>query len=132
MTAATPRLWAGRSGLLVAFVTATGLAMLAVALQWRGSDFPAQLLRVDLFRQDGFVLWNGQWFGGHATVYYSVLLPPLGAWIGPVALAVVSGIAAAVCFERIVHHQFGTSARVGAVWFAAGTVTNLVVGRVTF
>jgi hypothetical protein len=132
MTTATPRLWEDRSGLLVAFVTATGLALLAVGLQWRGSDFPAQLLRVDLFRQDGFVLWNGQWFGGHATVYYSVLLPPLGAWIGPVALAVVSGIAAAVCFERIVHHQFGTSARIGAVWFAAGTVTNLVVGRVTF
>jgi hypothetical protein len=112
--------------------TAAGLALLVVALGWRGSDFPAQLLRVDLFRQYGFVLWNGQWFGGHATVYYSVLLPPLGAWIGPVALAAVSGIAAAVCFERIVHRHFGTSARVGAAWFAAGTVTNLVVGRVTF
>jgi hypothetical protein len=124
--------WADRSGLVLATATAAGLALLAVVLGWRGSDFPAQLLRIDLFRQYGFVLWNGQWFGGHATVYYSVLLPPLGAWIGPVALAGVSGIAAAVCFERIVHRHFGTSARVGAAWFAAGTVTNLVVGRVTF
>ena len=33
-------------------------------LGWRGSDLPAQLFRVELFRRYGFVLWNSQWFGG--------------------------------------------------------------------
>ena len=33
---------------------------------------------------------------------------------------------------RITRRTFGTPARIASVWFATSTVTNLLVGRVTF
>ncbi len=55
----------GWPSLLTAFAIAGALALVAVLLGWRGSDLPAQVFRSELFRQDGFVVWNSQWFGGH-------------------------------------------------------------------
>jgi hypothetical protein len=111
---------------------AGGLAALAVLAGWRGSDLSAQVFRADLFRKHGFVLWNAQWFGGHATLSYSVLSPVLSALVGPVMLAAVSGLASAAIFHRIMRRHFGAAAQAGSVWFAAGTTANLVVGRVPF
>jgi hypothetical protein len=111
---------------------AGSLALFAIAMGWRGSDLPAQLFRVDLFRRDGFVLWNSQWFAGHPTLDYSVLSPVLGAVTGAIALGALSGVASAFLFDRLVYHEFGSASYVASVWFATSTVTNLVVGRVTF
>lgn len=108
------------------------LALLAVTLGWRGSDLPAQVFRADLFRQDGFVLWNSQWFGGHALLGYSVIAPALSAPFGPIALGALSGIASAFLFERILRYAFGSVAWLGSLWFALGTVINLIVGRTTY
>ena len=117
----------------VAVVAAAGvLAILAITLGWRGSDLPAQIFRADLFRQDGFVLWNSQWFGGHALLGYSVIAPAISAPIGPLALGAVSGIASAFLFERILRFSFGSVAWLGSLWFALGTVINLIVGRTTY
>lgn len=121
--------WAGAS---TACAIAAALALLVVVMDWRGSDLPAQLFRVELFRRDGFVLWDSQWFAGHPTLDYSVLSPVLGALTGPVALGAACGVASAFLFHRLVHYAFGASALVGSLWFATSTVTNLVVGRVTF
>ena len=120
------------SGAAVASGVAGALALLAIALGWRGSDLPAQLFRVELFHRAGFVVWDNQWFSGVPTLGYSVLFPVLGALTGPVALGVASGVGSAFLFQRLVHRAFGSSAWVGSVWFAASTATNLVVGRVTF
>ncbi|HTD50101.1 MAG TPA: hypothetical protein VK771_05845, partial [Acidimicrobiia bacterium] len=120
------------SGALVAAAVAAMLALLAIGMGWRGSDLPAQLFRVELFRRDGFVLWNSQWFSGIPTLDYTVLSPVLAALTGPTVLCAASGAASAFLFHRLVHHTFGASARVGSVWFATSTVTNLIVGRVTF
>src|SRR5436190_16718277 len=122
----------GWSSVATAAALAAALAILAIVLGWRGSDLPAQVFRSDLVRRDGFVLWNSQWFGGHAFLPYSVLSPLAGALTGPLALGAISGVAAAVLFERILRFAFGHVAWVGALWFALGTVTNLIVGRVTF
>jgi hypothetical protein len=119
-------------GLVAVFGLATGLAVLAMALGWRGSDLPAQVFRAELFREDGFVLWNSQWFGGHATLAYSVISPVLSSLTGPVMLGAIGGVVSAVLFERILRVGFGRSSLFGALWFASSTVTNLVVGRVTF
>jgi len=119
-------------GALVAGGVAAGLALLAIVMGWRGSDLPAQLFRVELFRRDGFVLWNSQWFSGIPTLDYTVLSPVLGALTGPIALCAASGVVSAFLFHRLVYQAFGASARVGSVWFATSTVTNLIVGRVTF
>ncbi len=122
----------GWPSLVTVFAVALGLALLAVCLGWRGSDLPAQVFRSELVREDGFVVWNSQWFGGHALLPYSVLSPLIGALTGPIALGAVSGVASAVVFERILRFAFGRTAWLGALWFALGTVTNLIVGRVTF
>jgi hypothetical protein len=111
---------------------ATTAAVLALALGWRGSDLPAQVFRAELFREDGFVLWNSQWFGGHAMLGYSVIAPAISAALGPLALGAVSGIASALLFERILRFSFGPVAWLGGLWFALGTVTNLIVGRTTY
>jgi hypothetical protein len=120
------------TGATIACGVAAALALLAIAMGWRGSDLPAQLFRVELFRRDGFVLWNSQWFSGHPTLDYSVLAPALGALTGPVALGAASGVLSAFFFHRLVYRVFGASARVGSLWFATSTMTNLIVGRVTF
>jgi hypothetical protein len=122
----------GWTGAAAAVGVAGALALFAIVMGWRGSDLPAQLFRVELFRRDGFVLWNSQWFSGHPTLDYSVLSPVLGAITGPIALGALSGVISALLFDRLVRHEFGVSARFGSVWFATSTVTNLVVGRVTF
>src|SRR4051812_28171833 len=119
-------------GFQTAGTIATALALLVIVMGWRGSDLPAQLFRVELFRRDGFVLWNSQWFAGHPTLDYSVLSPVLGALTGPIALGAASGIASAFLFHRLVFRAFGPAALVGSIWFATSTVTNLLVGRVTF
>jgi hypothetical protein len=118
---------------MTAVVAVAGvLALLAITLGWRGSDLPAQVFRAELFRQDGFVLWNSQWFGGHALLGYSVIAPAISAPIGPVALGALSGIASALIFERILRFSFGSVAWLGSLWFALGTVINLIVGRTTY
>ena len=76
----------GWTGAAAAVGVAGALALFAIVMGWRGSDLPAQLFRVELFRRDGFVLWNSQWFSGHPTLDYSVLSPVLGAVTGPIAL----------------------------------------------
>jgi hypothetical protein len=111
---------------------ATVLAGLALALRWQGSDWPAQLFRIEVFRRAGFVVWNLQWYDGHHVLGYSVLAPAVGALLGPGVLAVVSAAVAAACFTRLVRPVFGAAATVGALWFAAATVTNIAVGRLTF
>jgi hypothetical protein len=118
---------------IAAVVAVAGaLALLAITLDWRGSDLPAQVFRTDLFRRDGFLLWNSQWFGGHALLNYSVIAPAISAPIGPLALCALSGIVSAFIFERILRFSFGPVAWLGSLWFALATVINLIVGRSTY
>ena len=121
--------WAGSA---VAVGVAAVLALIAIAAGWRGSDLPAQIFRVELFRRNGFVLWDSQWFSGHPTLGYSVLSPVMGTLTGPLVLGAVCGVVSALLFERLVRREFGAAGRVGSFWFAVSTATNLVVGRVTF
>src|SRR6202035_5277436 len=86
----SPREWIeGWPSLVNVFAGAGALALLAV---WRGSDLPAQVFRTELVRRDGFVIWNSQWFGGHAMLTYSVLAPTVATLTGPVALGALSGV----------------------------------------
>src|SRR2546423_12555196 len=77
---------------VAAFAAATVPSIVAIVLRWQGGDLPAQIFRADLVRRDGFRLWNHEWFGGHATLSYSVLSPVLGSLTGPIALGALSGI----------------------------------------
>jgi hypothetical protein len=96
-------------------------------------DLAAQVYRAGLFAQEGFTLFNAHWYGGHHTPAYSLIFPPLGALLGVRVVGVLAAIASAVLFERIARHHFGdAAARLGALWFATGTVADLLIGRLTF
>ena len=110
--------------------SAAVLALLALTLGWRGADWPAQLLRLELVDRDGPTIWNNLWFSGHHTPGYGVLFPVLGAAFGAPLVAVVSCVAAAASFQALASgYRRATAA---SVLFAAGTVVNVAVGRLTF
>ena len=120
--------------LVVAAAPLTALLLgLVVALSGaRGSDWPAHMFRIELFRDVGLTLWNGQWYGGHYTLGYSVVYPPLASWFGPLAVGIASSVVASAALASMLHRYFGTAGAVAACWFAVGTAVNLAVGRLPF
>ena len=110
-------------------------AALAVAmLAWNPpvGDLAAQVFRTELFHRGGLEIWNGSWYGGHYTLTYSVLFPPLGALLGPRLVGTLAVVASAYLFDRLVRDRWGDSARWATLWFAAGVVTLLADGQLTF
>jgi hypothetical protein len=95
-------------------------------------DLAAQVFRTELFQAGGLGIWNGTWYGGHYTLTYSVLFPPLAALIGPRTVGVLAVIASAYLFDRLVRDRWGDAARWATLWFAAGVVTLLADGQLTF
>ncbi len=106
---------------------------LAIAL-WSPpvGDLAAQVFRTELFEHAGLSIWNGSWYGGHYTLTYSVLFPPLGALLGPQVVGVLSVVASSYLFDRLVRDRWGAEARWATLWFAAGVVTLLADGQLTF
>jgi hypothetical protein len=116
---------------------APGLLAAALALAWLAfapatPDLAAQVYRAELFDREGYTLYDLYWYGGHHMPGYSLLFPPLGALAGVRVVGVLAAVASAVLFERIARRHFGASARWGALLFGAGTVADLLIGRVTF
>ncbi|GAC1530210.1 MAG: MFS transporter [Acidimicrobiales bacterium] len=124
---ARPQLWA-----FLPPTVAAALAIAGLAMGWRGVDLPAQIYRVGLFHQQGFTLWDSQWYGGHWTLDYSVLFPPLAGVVGVNVTAVVSAAVAAWAFDRMAIDHFGRSARAGSLAFATGTLVQLAIGQLPF
>lgn len=109
---------------------ATAVAAVTVsALGWRGRDLPAQLLRISVFRH-GDWFWNPQWFGGHPTLGYSVLLPALGAVLGVTVVGILVTTGAVAAFESLVRGR--PRAALATAVFAFGMLSNLLVGRLPF
>src|SRR5437667_2255964 len=95
------------------------------------SDLAAAAFRSDLFKEHGLLIYNAQWYGGHHLLAYSLLSPPLGAWLGPMVLGAICTVLAVILFERIVALEFGGwAARAGALTFAVTAGASLLVGRV--
>jgi hypothetical protein len=117
----------GEPGLVAA---AFGVAYLIV--QPDSADHAAQVFRSGLFEQEGISAWDNFWFGGHHLPGYGVLLPALGALIGPRVVGVVAAVAAALLFSAIAYRRFGDRARLGVLWFATATAISLFTGRLTF
>jgi hypothetical protein len=103
-----------------------------LALDVRPVDLAASDFRAALFGEDGFTLWNGHWYGGHHTLTYSVLAPPLTWLVGSIPLAIASVLTAALLFDLIARRRFGPAAWLGSVWFSLGAATLVFHGRVTF
>jgi hypothetical protein len=110
-------------------------SLLALAmLVWNPQvgDLAAQVFRTELFHHAGLAIWNGSWYGGHYTLTYSFLFPPLASLLGPQLVGTISVIASSYFFDRLVRDRWGTPARWATLWFAAGVVTLLADGQLTF
>jgi len=110
-------------------------ALLAAAmLAWNPQvgDLAAQVFRTELFQRAGLAIWNGSWYGGHYTLTYSVLFPPLASLLGPQLVGMLSVVASSYLFDRLVRDRWGEPARWATLWFAAGVVTLLADGQLTF
>lgn len=113
-------------------LVAASLAIVFLVWDPRPVDLASHVFRAELFGEEGFSIWNGQWYSGHHTPGYSVLAPALGWVLGPALMGALSAVAAAALFELLSHARFGERAWLGALWFGAGTATMLFTGRVTF
>ena len=73
-----------RQGPVVVLAAAVAAVFCAVYLLWQPQtlDLSAQMFRADLWDAHGWVLYNEAWYGGHTIPGYSLLYPPLGAWLG--------------------------------------------------
>jgi hypothetical protein len=110
-------------------------SLLALAmLLWNPQvgDLAAQIFRTELFQHAGLAIWNGSWYGGHYTLTYSFLFPPLASLLGPQLVGTISVIASSYFFDRLVRDRWGIPARWATLWFAAGVVTLLADGQLTF
>jgi len=111
----------------------TVLAIVYVIVKPRSPDLAAHIFRAELFRREGFTIWNGQWYGGHHTLAYSILSPPLVWLLGPQVMGALSSIAATVCFTELVRRHFGMrNYRVGALWFGIGAASLMATNRLPF
>lgn len=95
-------------------------------------DLAAQVFRTELFQRAGLAIWNGSWYGGHYTLTYSLLFPPLAALLGPQVVGMLAVISSSYLFDRLVRDRWGVEARWATLWFAAGVVTLLADGQLTF
>jgi hypothetical protein len=114
----------------VALSSLLALAMLA----WNPQvgDLAAQVFRTELFQQAGLSIWNGSWYGGHYTLTYSFLFPPLASLLSPQLVGTLSVVSSSYFFDRLVRDRWGERARWATLWFAAGVVTLLADGQLTF
>jgi hypothetical protein len=117
---------------LPAVALSSALALLMLIWSPPVGDLAAQVFRTELFQQAGLAIWNGSWYGGHYTLTYSVLFPPLAALLGPQVVGMLAVVSSSYFFDRLVRDRWGVEARWATLWFAAGVVTLLADGQLTF
>jgi hypothetical protein len=108
------------------------LALAAGLAGAKGSDLPAALYRISLFHRHGLTLWDSQWYGGHWTLDYSVIFPPVAGILGLRLTEVAAVAVSALAFDRLAVGAFGRSARVGSIAFALGTLVQVAIGQLPF
>jgi len=117
---------------LPAVALSFALALLMLIWSPPVGDLAAQVFRAELFERAGLAIWNGSWYGGHYTLTYSVLFPPLAALLGPQVVGMLAVVSSSYLFDRLVRDRWGVEARWATLWFGAGVVTLLADGQLTF
>ena len=110
------------------WVLAAALAAAYLLIDPRTADLAAQDYRAGLWARAGFTLWDNGWYAGHHVPAYSLLFPPLGAWLGPQTVGALAAVAGTWAFGRLT----GPGARLAGAWCALGMTSLLVAGRLTF
>jgi hypothetical protein len=121
---------ARRSVVTAAIVLA--LALTLWLLHWHGLDYPAQLYRVGLVRRQGLGVWDANWYGGHYTPAYGVIVPWLASMVGLAAIAIASTLASVVVFERLLVETNAPHVVTGTAAFGFLMLVNMYEGRLPF
>jgi hypothetical protein len=108
------------------------LAVIYLVVAPLSADHAAQTFRTELFEISGPTVWNNYWFGGHYLPTYSLLSPPLGAWLGFRVMGTLAVIGTVILFTLIARREWGDKAQAGAIWFAFAATISLFSGRLTF
>ncbi|MBS1844990.1 MAG: hypothetical protein JST53_11280 [Actinobacteria bacterium] len=113
---------------------ALSAVLAALMLIWNPQvgDLAAQVFHTELFDHSGLAIWNSSWYAGHYTLNYSVLFPPAAALLGPQLVGMLAVVTSSYLFDRLVRDRWGSEARWATLWFAAGVVTLLADGQLTF
>ncbi|MGH2960143.1 MAG: hypothetical protein ACRDKE_11110 [Solirubrobacterales bacterium] len=114
-------------------LVAAALSALYFILDLRGGDLAAHLYRAELVKNDGFFVWNYNWYGGHYVVSYGVIFPTLSATIGvrlAGALAYVLGVFLFSILAREVFPPRG--AKAASYVFAVVFSATLVIGQLPY
>ncbi len=117
---------------LVPTLVAAAFAAAYMIISPPSLDLAAHLFRAQLFRMEGFGIWNNLWYSGHDIVGYSVLFPAVSAWLTPQLAGALAATGTAALFEILARKHFGPAAWVGAAVFGAATATDLYTGRLAF
>ncbi|HRV59984.1 MAG TPA: hypothetical protein P5138_05095, partial [Solirubrobacterales bacterium] len=125
----SPATWGFMAAPLLVVV---GLAIVYLVMAPHSADHAAQTFRTELFELSGPTVWNNYWFGGHYLPSYSLLSPPLGAWLGFRVMGSLAVVGTVILFTLIVRREWGERAQAGAIWFAFAATISLFSGRVTF
>jgi hypothetical protein len=108
------------------------LAAVYVIVSPSSVDLAAHLFRAQMFREQGFAVWNNYWYSGNAVLGYSVLFPAVSATLTPQLAAALATTGTATLFTVIARRHFGARAWVGAMLFGAATAADLYSGRLAF
>jgi hypothetical protein len=113
-------------------LVAAMLAAAYVIMSPSSVDLAAHLFRAEMFRQQGFAVWNNYWYSGNAVLGYSVLFPAVSATLTPQLAAALATTGTAAGFTVIACRHFGERGWVGAMLFGAATAVDLYSGRLAF
>jgi hypothetical protein len=115
--------------LLVAF----GLSALYFLVDLRGGDLAAHLYRAELFKNEGFFVWNYNWYGGHYVVSYGVIFPTLSATIGVRLAGALSYILGVLLFSVLAREVFPRRGAVASAYvFSVVFSATLVIGQLPY
>jgi hypothetical protein len=110
-------------------LVAAVLAGVYVIMSPSSVDLAAHLFRAEMFRQQGFAVWNDYWYSGNAVLGYSVLFPAVSATLTPQLAAALATTGTATVFTVLARRHFGERGWVGAMLFGAATAADLYSGR---
>jgi hypothetical protein len=114
-------------------LVALGLSALYFILDLRGGDLAAHLYRAELFKNDGFFVWNYNWYGGHYVVSYGVIFPTLSATIGVRLAGALSYLLGVLLFSVLAREVFPPrGAKAASYAFAAVFSATLVIGQLPY
>jgi hypothetical protein len=94
-----------------AALVAGSLALVFVLFLPRGEDAAAHLYQTQVWRDQGWQLWDNNWYAGrYSQINYSLLYYPLAALLGTATVVAGSVAAAAAAFAQIVRRRWPATA----------------------